>query len=54
LGDHRPLILAGGPKAVDEQWDFLGLSPDGREGADAVVTGEECSPNWFKETDKAC
>ena len=41
LGDDRPLILAGGPKAVYEPWDFFGLSPDGREGADAVVTGEE-------------
>jgi hypothetical protein len=41
LGDHRPLILVGGPKAVYEPWDFFGLSPDGREGADVVVTGEE-------------
>jgi radical SAM superfamily enzyme YgiQ (UPF0313 family) len=41
LGDQRPLILAGGPKAIYEPWDFFGLSPDGREGADAVVTGEE-------------
>jgi len=41
LGAERPLILAGGPKAVYEPWDFFGLSPDGREGADVVVTGEE-------------
>ncbi len=41
LGDDRPLILAGGPKAVYEPWDFFGLSPDGREGADVVVSGEE-------------
>lgn len=41
LGDDRPLILAGGPKAVYEPWDFFGLSSDGREGADVVVTGEE-------------
>ena len=41
MGDDRPLILAGGPKAVYEPWDFFGLSPDGREGADVVVTGEE-------------
>ena len=41
LGDDRPLILAGGPKAVYEPWDFFGLSPDDREGADVVVTGEE-------------
>jgi hypothetical protein len=41
LGDNRPLILAGGPKAIFEPWDFFGLSPDGREAADVVVTGEE-------------
>jgi radical SAM superfamily enzyme YgiQ (UPF0313 family) len=41
LGDQRPLILAGGSKAVFEPWDYFGLSPDGREGADLVVTGEE-------------
>ncbi len=41
LGDDRPLILAGGAKAIYEPWDFFGLSPDGREGADVVVTGEE-------------
>ena len=35
------MILAGGPKAVYEPWDFFGLSPDGREGADVAVTGEE-------------
>jgi hypothetical protein len=41
LGDERPLILAGGSKAIYEPWDYFGLSPDGREGADVVVTGEE-------------
>ena len=41
LGDQRPLILAGGTKAIYEPWDFFGLSSDGREGADVVVTGEE-------------
>jgi len=41
LGDDRPLILAGGSKAIYEPWDYFGLSPDGREGADVVVTGEE-------------
>lgn len=41
LGDDRPLIVVGGPKAVYEPWDFFGLSPDGRQGADVVVTGEE-------------
>lgn len=41
LGDRRPLILVGGPKAIYEPCDFFALSPDGREGADVVVTGEE-------------
>ena len=41
LGDDRPLILAGGPKAIFEPWDLFGLSPDGTQGADVVVTGEE-------------
>ena len=41
LGEHRPLILAGGAKAIYEPWDFFGLGPDVRQGADVVVTGEE-------------
>lgn len=41
LGEHRPLILAGGPKAIYEPWDFFALSEDGRIGADVVVTGGE-------------
>lgn len=41
LGDDRPLIVVGGPKAIYQPWDLFGLSPDGREGADVVVTGEE-------------
>ena len=41
LGEDRPLILAGGSKAIYEPWDYFGLSPDGSEGADVVVTGEE-------------
>jgi radical SAM superfamily enzyme YgiQ (UPF0313 family) len=41
LGEHRPLILAGGAKAIYEPWDFFGLGPDDRRGADVVVTGEE-------------
>jgi len=41
LDDERPLILVGGPKATYEPWDFFGLSPDGTEEADVVVTGEE-------------
>jgi radical SAM superfamily enzyme YgiQ (UPF0313 family) len=41
LGPNRPLILAGGAKAIYEPWDFFGLGPEGRYGADVVVTGEE-------------
>lgn len=41
LGDNRPLIIAGGPKAIYQPGDFFGLSPDGNEGADVAVTGEE-------------
>ena len=40
-GEARPLVLAGGPKAIYEPWDFFGLSDDGRVGADVVVTGED-------------
>jgi radical SAM superfamily enzyme YgiQ (UPF0313 family) len=41
LGEARPLILAGGAKAIYEPWDFFGLGPDGGCSADVVVTGEE-------------
>ncbi|GAB6164235.1 hypothetical protein JCM19992_02350 [Thermostilla marina] len=41
MGDDRPLIIAGGPKAIYEPWDFFGLSKDGSVGADLVCTGEE-------------
>ncbi len=41
LGSERPLIIAGGPKAIYEPWDLFGLGPCGRYGADVVVTGEE-------------
>lgn len=41
LGDDRPLIIAGGAKAIYEPWDFFGLSDDGSVGADIVCTGEE-------------
>ncbi|MDG3007893.1 B12-binding domain-containing radical SAM protein [Paludisphaera mucosa] len=41
MGEHRPLIIAGGSKAAYEPWDFFGLGGDGRAGADVVVTGEE-------------
>ena len=41
LGAERPLILVGGSKAIFEPWDYFGLSADGSQGADVVVTGEE-------------
>jgi radical SAM superfamily enzyme YgiQ (UPF0313 family) len=41
LGDQRPLIFAGGAKAIYEPWDFFGQGPDGQISADVVVTGEE-------------
>src|SRR5262245_38464092 len=41
LGEDRPLILAGGAKAIYEPWDFFGLGRDGDKSADVVVTGEE-------------
>jgi radical SAM superfamily enzyme YgiQ (UPF0313 family) len=41
LGSARPLILAGGAKAIYEPWDFFGRGPNGRDDADVVVTGEE-------------
>lgn len=40
-GEHRPLIIAGGPKACYEPFDYFGLGPDGEVGVDVVVTGEE-------------
>jgi radical SAM superfamily enzyme YgiQ (UPF0313 family) len=41
LGEERPLILAGGAKAIYEPWDFFGCGPGGAYSADVVVTGEE-------------
>lgn len=41
LGEDRPLIVAGGAKAIYEPWDFFGCGPDGAYSADVVVTGEE-------------
>jgi radical SAM superfamily enzyme YgiQ (UPF0313 family) len=42
LGDQRPFIVAGGPKAIYEPWDFFGFEVEGRTySADVVVTGEE-------------
>jgi radical SAM superfamily enzyme YgiQ (UPF0313 family) len=41
LGENRPLIVAGGAKAIYEPWDFFGCGPGGRYSADVVSTGEE-------------
>ena len=41
LGDQRPLIVVGGPKAIFEPWDLLSLPGKRRVGADVAVTGEE-------------
>jgi len=42
LGDERPLIFAGGPKAIYEPWDFFNFEQDGKTySADVVCTGEE-------------
>jgi radical SAM superfamily enzyme YgiQ (UPF0313 family) len=40
LGDARPLILAGGPKAIYEPADYFDLGPAPGVGADCAVTGE--------------
>lgn len=40
MGAARPLILAGGPKAIYEPTDFFDLGPSPGIGADCVVTGE--------------
>ncbi|MHC4718124.1 MAG: radical SAM protein, partial [Planctomycetota bacterium] len=37
----RPLIIAGGPKAIYEPWDVFGVDPADPWGADVAVTGEE-------------
>jgi radical SAM superfamily enzyme YgiQ (UPF0313 family) len=42
LGEERPLIFAGGAKAIYEPWDFFGFQVNGRQySADVVCTGEE-------------
>jgi radical SAM superfamily enzyme YgiQ (UPF0313 family) len=41
MGEDRPLILAGGPKAVYEPDHYFGLGPNGDIHADAAATGEE-------------
>ncbi len=40
LGENRPLVLAGGPKAIYEPTDFLELGDKPGIGADCVMTGE--------------
>ncbi|HOW72003.1 MAG TPA: radical SAM protein [Phycisphaerae bacterium] len=40
MGNDRPLILVGGPKATYEPTDFFELGPQPGIGADCVVTGE--------------
>ncbi len=40
MGNDRPLILAGGPKAIYEPTDYFDLGPEPGIGADCVVTGE--------------
>lgn len=39
--DRRPLVIAGGPKAIYEPWDVFGVDPDNPWGVDVAVTGEE-------------
>jgi radical SAM superfamily enzyme YgiQ (UPF0313 family) len=41
LGEDRPLIFAGGAKAIYEPWHFFGCGPEGKYSADVAVTGEE-------------
>jgi hypothetical protein len=38
---QRPLIIAGGPKAIHQPWDLFSTDPDRPFGADVAVTGEE-------------
>lgn len=40
MGASRPLILAGGPKAIYEPTDFFEIGPGPGVGADCAVTGE--------------
>ena len=38
---RRPLIIAGGPKAIYQPWDLFSADPRAPWGADVAVTGEE-------------
>ena len=52
LGADRPLIVAGGPKAIYQGWDLFGLDAAGR-GADIVCTGEEyCLVELFERLNR--
>ena len=39
--EHRPLVIAGGPKAIYEPWDLFSPDPADPWAADVVITGEE-------------
>ncbi len=39
--EHRPLIIAGGPKCVYEPWHVFSADPTDPASADVAVTGEE-------------
>ncbi|MCO6435502.1 MAG: radical SAM protein [Phycisphaerae bacterium] len=39
--EHRPLIIAGGPKVIYEPWDVFGTDPKDPWSTDVAVTGEE-------------
>ncbi|HEY3245037.1 MAG TPA: radical SAM protein [Phycisphaerae bacterium] len=41
MDGRRPLIIAGGPKAIYEPQDLFAIRGDARVNADVVVTGEE-------------
>ena len=42
LGDQRPLVIAGGAKAIYEPWDFFNFEHEGKTyNADVACTGEE-------------
>lgn len=40
MGENRPLVLAGGPKAIYEPVDYFDLGPEPDLSADCVSTGE--------------
>ncbi len=40
MGEGRPLVIAGGPKAIYEPVDYFDLGPERGQSADCVSTGE--------------